>query len=163
MAEIKNPLAPVYDARSKVLILGTMPSPKSRENGFYYGHPQNRFWRVLAALLKEPLPENNEQKRQMALRHGIALYDVLQACEIQGAADASIRQPIPSDLEPILQAAEIRAVFATGQKAAALYRKYSQAKAGRPIFCLPSPSPANCAVSLEQLIRAYAAILDYLR
>ncbi len=158
MAEVKNPFAPVYDARSKVLILGTLPSPKSRENGFYYGHPQNRFWRVLAALLEEPLPENNEQKRQMALRHGIALYDVLQACEIQGAADASIRQPIP-----ILQAAEIRAVFATGQKAAALYRKYSQAKTGRPIFCLPSPSPANCAVSLEQLIRAYAAILDYLR
>lgn len=163
MAEIKNPFAPLYDAHSKVLILGTMPSPKSRENGFYYGHPQNRFWRVLAALLEEPLPESNEQKRQMALRHGIALYDVLQACEIQGAADASIRQPIPSDLQPILQAAEIRALFATGKKAAELYKKYSQPKTQRSIIALPSPSPANCAVSLEQLTQAYAAILDYLR
>ena len=163
MAEIVNPFAPVYDAHSKVLILGTMPSPKSRENGFYYGHPQNRFWRVMASLFGEPLPENNEQKRQMVLRHGIALYDVLEACEIQGAADASIRAPIPSDLAPILQAAEIQAIFATGQKAAALYRKHSQAKTRRPIFCLPSPSPANCAVSLERLICAYAAILDYLR
>ncbi len=163
MQEILNPFAPVFDEHSRVLILGTMPSPKSREKGFYYGHPQNRFWRVLSAVLDEPLPESDVQKREFVLKRGIALYDVLRSCAISGASDASIRRPVANDLSPILERAEIRAIFATGQKAAVLYRAHCEKKTGREIVALPSPSPANCAFSMEQLIRAYQVIVDFLR
>lgn len=163
MAAIENPFEPVFDEHSKVLILGTMPSPKSRENGFYYGHPQNRFWRVMAEVLGDGTPQENEQKRAFLLKQGIALYDVLAACEITGASDASIAHPVANDLAGILGAAEIRAIFATGQKAGALYRKYCEQKTGRPIIVLPSPSPANCAMSIERLVREYRRILEFLR
>ena len=163
MAAIQNPFEPVFDAQSRVLILGTIPSPKSRENGFYYGHPQNRFWRVLAEVFGQEVPESNEQKRAFVLKRGIALYDVLAACEITGASDASIASPVPNDLAPILRAAEIQAVFATGQKAGALYRKYCEDKTGMPILALPSPSPANCAMDIERLVGEYRRILEFLR
>lgn len=163
MATIVNPFRPIFDAHSKVLILGTMPSPKSRENGFYYGHPQNRFWRVLAEIFGEGIPQENERKRAFLLKQRIALYDVLSACEITGASDASIAHPVPNDLVPILKAAEIRAIFATGQKAGVLYRKYCEEKTGRPIIVLPSPSPANCAMSIERLAGEYRRILEFLR
>lgn len=126
-AHIVHTIPPVYDARSRVLILGTMPSPKSREQGFYYGHPQNRFWRALAAALDEPAPQTVPEKRALALRRGIALWDVLASCDIEGASDASIQNPVANDLTPILAAADIRAVFTTGRRAA------------RP---LPNPHPA---------------------
>ena len=163
MQQVCNPFAPVFDENSQILILGTMPSPKSRENGFYYGHPQNRFWRVLSEVLGEPLPESNEQKRELVLRRGIALYDVLGACEISGASDASIRRPVANDLSPILEQAEIKAIFATGQKAAKLYQAYCEKRTKRGIMALPSPSPANCAFTMERLTLAYQVILKYLR
>ena len=154
-------LPPVYRADSAVLVLGTIPSPKSREAGFYYSHPQNRFWRVLAALFGEPLPADNAQKRELVLRHHIALWDVLAECEIAGAADSSIRRERPNDLGRIFSAAPIRMVFTTGKKAEALYRRHCYPVWRRESICLPSTSPANCACSLLQLEKAYRVLLDY--
>lgn len=152
----------MFDRRSRILILGTIPSPKSRETGFFYGHPQNRFWRVLAAVLGEAVPASNEEKTALCLRRRIALWDVLSACEIEGAADTSIRNPVPNDLSSLLADSEIRAVFTTGGKAFSLYKRYSQPLTGVPAVPLPSTSPANCARSLESLCEAYQIILTYL-
>lgn len=158
-AVVTHPLPPVWDAHSRVLILGTMPSPASRAQGFYYGHPQNRFWRVLAAVLSQPEPAADPAaRRDFALRHGIALFDVLRRCEIAGASDASIRAGEPNDFSDILAGADIRAVFTTGKRAFALYERLCLPATGRPAVCLPSPSAANCRVSLGELIRAYAPI-----
>lgn len=159
---VVHPIAPLYDSASRVLLLGTMPSPKSREQGFFYGHPQNRFWRVMAEIFDAPLPRTNEEKAALLLSRGVALWDVLYSCEIDGASDASIKNAVPNDLTPILQAADIRAVFATGGRAAALYRAFLQPKTGLPIFALPSTSPANCACSLERLCGEYRRMLAYL-
>lgn len=161
-ARIVHTIPPVWDARSRVLILGTMPSPKSREQGFYYGHPQNRFWRALCAALDEPLPGTAEEKRALVLRRRIALWDVLASCNIEDASDASIRDPVPNDLSPILAGADIRAVYTTGGKAAALYKKLVEPHTGVPAAALPSPSPANCACPFEKLAAAYRAILEHL-
>ena len=154
-------LPPVYREDSAVLVLGTIPSPKSREAGFYYSHPQNRFWRVMAALFEEPLPADNAQKQALVLRHQIALWDVLAECEIAGASDSSIRQERPNDLGLIFSAAPIRMVFTTGKKAEALYRKHCYPVWLRESICLPSTSPANCACPLPRLIEAYRVLLDY--
>lgn len=159
---IVHEISPVYDVRSRVLILGTMPSPKSREAGFFYGHPQNRFWRVMASILKSPLPRTVGEKRALVLENRIALWDVLHSCTIEGAGDASIRNAVPNDLTPILRAADIRAVFTTGTKAFALYNRYIRPNVGREAIPLPSTSPANCAQSLESLCGRYAEILTYL-
>ena len=158
---VSHPLAPVVDARSRVLILGTMPSPASRATGFYYNHPQNRFWKVLAALFDEPVPVANTEKEQLALRHGIALWDVLARCVISGAADSSISECVPNDLGLVLDAAPIEAIFCTGSKAAELYRRHCEPRTGIPCTRLPSTSPANAAMRLPQLIEAYRAILPY--
>ena len=158
-AVVTHSLPPVWDAHSRVLILGTMPSPASRAQGFYYGHPQNRFWRVLAAVLGEADPAADPAaRREFALRHGIALFDVLRRCEIAGAADASIRAGEPNDFSAILAGADIRAVFTTGKRAFALYERLCLPATGRPAVCLPSPSAANCRMSMDELIRAYAPI-----
>ena len=159
---IEHPLEPVFDERSCVLVLGTMPSPKSREVGFYYGHPQNRFWRVLARLFDEPLATTNERRRDQLLRHHIALWDVLASCEISGASDASISDAVPNDLSRILDAAPIEAVFCTGAKAAELYARYCEPATGMPCVKLPSTSPANAAAKFEQLVAAYSELLDHL-
>ena len=158
---VEHPLQPVYDADSRVLVLGTMPSPKSRETGFYYNHPQNRFWKVMAALFDEPLPASNDEKRRLVLRHGIALWDVLARCTIEGASDGTIADCVPNNLGVILAEAPIEAVFCTGAKAAELYRRHCEAATGIAAVRLPSTSPANAAVSLDQLIEAYRAILPY--
>ena len=139
-----------------------MPSPTSREQGFYYGHPQTRVWRALAAALDEPEPRTVPEKRALVLRRGIALWDVLASCDIEGASDASIRNPVANDLTPILAAADIRAVFTTGRRAAALYQTHIRLRTGLAALALPSPSPANCACSLDRLVEAYRAVLDYL-
>lgn len=157
-----HPIPPLWDSRSRILILGTMPSPKSRAAGFYYAHPQNRFWRVLAQVLGEAVPQTTEERRAMALRRGIALWDVLHACEIDGASDSSIRNPVPNDLSPILSGAEIRAIFTTGKKSTELYNKYLLLQTGISCIPLPSTSPANCAVSLAGLAEAYQKILPFL-
>lgn len=155
-------IPPCYDENSKILILGSFPSPKSREFGFYYGHPQNRFWRVLAALLHQPLPTSNEEKRKLVLEHGIALWDVLESCEIRGADDASIRNETPNDIRLILNACDISAIFTTGGTATKLYRKHILPVTHRDTIALPSTSPANCRVSLEALIQKYHILTSYL-
>lgn len=156
---VTHEIQPVFDSRSRVLLLGTMPSPASREQGFYYGRPQNRFWRVIAAIFDEPVPRTIEEKRDMLLRHHIALWDVLASCEIEGASDASIRDAQPNDLARIFDAADIRAVFATGTKAGELYRKLIEPTLGVPCTTLPSTSPANAKMKLADLVGAYAKAL----
>ncbi len=151
---------PVFDSSSRVLILGTMPSPRSRERGFYYMHPQNRFWGVLSQVLSEPFPEDIHARRDMCLRHGVALWDVLAECTISGAADSSIKNAVPNRLQLIFDSADIRAVFTTGKKAQSLYERFFPDF--MPAVCLPSTSPANCAVSREKLAERYAEILKHL-
>ena len=148
---------------SRVLILGTIPSPKSREQGFYYGHPQNRFWKVLADVLGEEFPQTVEERKRFLKRNHIALWDVLESCEIKGASDVSIRNARPNDMNRILQAADIRAIFATGAKAAQLYKKLCFPECGVEAVRLPSTSPANCGCSYEKLREAYSQICDYVR
>ena len=121
---IEHPLEPIYAVDSRVLVLGTMPSPKSREIGFYYGHPQNRFWKVMGALFDEPEPLGIEGRTAFLYAHGIALWDVLSSCAIVGASDASIVDPVANDLSRIAEAAPLEAVFTTGSKATALYRRF---------------------------------------
>lgn len=154
-----HPLAPVWNEASKILILGTFPSVKSREAAFYYGNPRNRFWSVLAAVLREPEPRDVPQKKEFLLRNGIAVFDVLKSCEIRGSSDASIRKPEPNDLSEIFCAAKIRAVFTNGKKAYEYYMKYCFADTGRESVCLPSTSPANAAMSLEKLAAAWSVVL----
>lgn len=160
---VEHPLAPVWNEASRVLILGTMPSPKSREQGFYYAHPQNRFWKVLASLFEQPLPNGTEERRRFALQHQIALWDVLASCEISGAADQSIRNPVPNPIENLLGNSNLRAVFTTGATAFRLYQKLCLPRTGISAIALPSTSPANCRVNLEQLCEAYQVILPYLQ
>lgn len=159
-ARVVHTIEPVFDERSRVLVLGTMPSPKSREIGFYYGHPQNRFWRVLAALFDEPVPTTNEERTALLLAHRIALWDVLASCTIKGASDASIADAVPNDLSRITEAAPIQRVFCTGATAARLYRKHCEAATGIPATQLPSTSPANAAWSLDRLIEAYRPLAE---
>lgn len=162
MEVVNHTFKPIYDDQSKVLILGTMPSPKSRENGFYYGHPQNRFWRVLADIFNDELPRTNEEKLSFVQQHHIALWDVLASCEIKGAEDSSIKNPIPNDFTQILEGSSIQAVFTTGKKASDLYMKYCYPKTNIPCIPLPSSSPANRRVSDEQLKQEYSQILNYI-
>ena len=140
-----------------------MPSPKSREIGFYYSHPQNRFWPLLSDLLGQKKPETVSEKQAFLLRNHIALWDVLSGCSIIGADDSSIQNPIPNDLRKILEAADIKAIFTTGTKAASLYKKYCLPQIGRQAIALPSTSPANCRFyTYETLKQAYQIILEYL-
>ena len=162
MEHIIHSIEPVFDAESRVLILGTMPSPKSREVQFYYGHPQNRFWQVLAAVLGEELPQSVPEKKAMLLRHRIALWDVLAECEITGASDSSFRNPVANDLSVILDHAPVQAVFTTGATAWKLYTRLQKPHTGIEAVRLPSTSPANCAVKMEALTEAYKAILPWL-
>ena len=152
---IHHPFAPVFDSTSRVLVLGTFPSVQSRANAFYYGHPQNRFWPMLAALFGTVVPSSVEEKTALLLTHHVALWDVLASCDIAGSADGSIRNPVPNDLSELLGQAPIRAVFANGQTAAALYRRWSQPQTGLPMIALPSTSPANARCTLETLIAAW--------
>ncbi len=160
---IAHPLDPVFDARSRVLVLGTMPSPRSREEGFYYGHPRNRFWKVLGALFGEPEPLGIEMRRAFLLAHRIALWDVLASCTIEGASDASIADPVPNDLRRVGSTAPIEAVFTTGTKASELYRRLcaGMLPSARHVP-LPSTSPANARMRLDDLVQAYRPIRDEL-
>lgn len=163
MAELRrvtHSIPPTFDKNSRVLVLGSMPSPKSRETGYNYGHPQNRFWRVLAQIANEPVPATNELKRDFCLRHGIALWDVLAECYIEGASDASIRNAKPNQLTIITKAAPIEAIFCTGAKAHALYKRLCEKDVGMPATRLPSTSPANAACTMSTLVDAYAAIFE---
>ena len=155
-----HPISPVFDEHSEILVLGSFPSVKSRESGFFYGHPQNRFWRVLAALYEEPLPAAVSEKKTLLLRHHIALWDVIQSCEIEGSSDASIRDVVPNDLGVIFSAAPVRRVFTNGGTADKLYRKYCEKRTGLTAVRLPSTSPANARMGLDALIRAWNVLLE---
>ena len=158
--------APVYNAHSRALILGTWPSPKSREMAFYYGHQQNRFWPMLAALTGEAVParEAIEAKKQIILRHGLALWDTLERCTITGASDASIRDVVPNDIAGLLAKAPIEAVFCNGATAYKIYTNYLEPISGIPAVKLPSTSPANAAWSPARLQAAWgAALAPFLR
>ena len=158
-----HPFPPLYDARSRVLILGSFPSIKSREQMFFYGHPQNRFWRVIPALFGEDIPTTIEEKKSLILRHHLALWDTIASCEITGSSDASITNVIANDLSPILRAADIRAVFCNGGTSYRWYRKLLQNELGREAGLLPSTSPANAQWTLPRLTEAWKqAILPYL-
>ena len=158
---IVHDIPPVFAANSRVLLLGSLPSPKSRAQGFFYGHPQNRFWPTLAAVLNEPVParDNIAAKKAMLLKHRLALWDVLASCQIAGASDASITQPQPNDIASLLAQTQIQAVFCTGAKAYSLYQKLCLPQPGLPAQMLPSPSPANRRWSNAQLQAAYQKIL----
>ena len=145
-----HPFAPVVDENCRVLILGSFPSVKSRENAFYYGHPQNRFWRVLAAVFDEQVPQTTEEKTAFLLRYHIALWDVIASCDIVGSGDSSIKNVVPNDLKAIMDKAKIVQVLLNGQTAGKLYKKY-QKNAAIPFTVLPSTSPANAAWSVERL------------
>lgn len=153
---IKHEFEPVFDENSKVLVLGTLPSVKSRENNFYYGHPQNRFWKLIAALCDEDIvPQTIEEKRKILLKHHIAVWDVISECDIIGSSDSSIKNVVPADLSVILDNTDIDRIYANGGKAYELYMKYQYGKIGREIIKLPSTSPANAVYSLERLLECW--------
>lgn len=158
---ISHGFEPVFDARSRVLVLGSFPSVLSRENRFYYGNPRNRFWRVMADVLGEAEPSADDLvgKRAMLLRHGVALWDVVESCEVRGSSDASIRSVIPSDVARITDVAPIRAVLCNGGTAARLYRRWLEPVTGLPAVTLPSTSPANAAWSLPRLTERWREVL----
>ena len=155
-----HPLAPIFDRNSRVLLLGSMPSPKSRELGFYYAHPQNRFWRVLATLYQCPIPQTVSEKRALLAHTHIALWDVIASCTLHGSSDASIRNAVPNDLSPLLHRAPIQAIFTNGATADTLYRRYLFAQTKILAVRLPSTSPANAAWSLQRLCDAWQIIRD---
>lgn len=159
---IKHHIEPVWDKNSKVLILGSFPSVKSREYGFFYGHPQNRFWRVLAEITGDSLPDTVQNKKAFLLSHGIALWDVIAACDISGSADSTIRNVVPNDISPILNGADIGAIFVNGRTSATLYSKYTEPLTGRSAIYLPSTSPANAAWTIQRLCTEWRAIISYL-
>lgn len=160
--KVHHILKTIYNKDSQILILGTIPSPKSRENGFYYGHPQNRFWRVLADVLNCPFPHTIEEKTKLLLNHHIALWDVLESCDINGASDSSIKDPVPNDLNTIIHKTKITQIFVTGKKAETLYNKLCLNKTNIPCIYLPSTSPANAAITYLKLKKQYEIILNYL-
>ena len=155
---MNHPFEPIYNANSNVLILCTFPSVKSREHHFYYGHPQNRFWKVISTLTHTTLPQSIEAKKVMLLAHGIAIWDVIQSCDIVGSSDSSITNVIPMDFSRILAQSQVKRIFANGATAAKLYQKYCEQSTGIPIIKLPSTSTANAAFSLEKLLNEWSMI-----
>ena len=159
---IVHPIKPLFNRDSEILILGSFPSVKSREEGFFYGHPQNRFWEVISTVFREPIPYTIEQKRSLVLRHGIALWDVLASCLIDGADDASIKEPQPNDFSTLLSESSITRIFTTGDKAYKLYQKLCRKQTGIDAEKLPSTSPANRGRwPLKKLIDAYSVLNIY--
>ena len=155
---VSHPFAPLFSENSRVLILGSFPSVRSRQQNFYYGHPQNRFWKVVAALYDEEIPETVEEKKRLITGHGLALWDTIASCEITGSSDASIRDARANDLSVILDHCQIRGIYCNGRKSYDLYQKYIQPVTGRDAVCLPSTSPANARWRLPDLIEAWAVI-----
>jgi len=152
---VKHPFEPVYDSQSRILILGTMPSPESRKDEFYYGHSGNRFWRVLAGIFKTPLPKTKEEKTELLLSNNLALWDVLKSCYIDGAKDSSISNPVVNEFSTILKKAKIERVLCNGKKAFELYNAHCKSQTGIEAVSLLSTSPANRRANIEVLTKAY--------
>lgn len=157
-----HPIAPIYDKHAKILILGSFPSVRSRELEFFYAHPRNRFWPLLAALCHEQLPDSVEEKKKLLLHHGIALWDVAAACEIQGSADSTLTQVIANDISPILKSASISQIYLNGNTAAKHYQHLIEPQIHRTGIVLPSTSPANAAWSFQRLLQAWRVIQDHI-
>lgn len=157
---IIHPFPPLYDEHSEILILGSLPSIKSREQMFFYGHPQNRFWKVLSAVLGETLPATIEEKKQMLLRNHIALWDTIYSCDIIGSSDSSIRNVVPTDLNRILAESAVSRIYCNGKTSGKYFEKYQQKILGMEAQVLPSTSPANAAYSVEKLISVWAEALQ---
>ena len=157
---LDHPFGPLYDENSRVLILGSFPSVKSREQNFFYGHPQNRFWKVVAAIFGRPVPQTVEDKKQLILGSGLALWDSIASCEITGSSDSSIRNARANDIGIILDSCNIERIYCNGRKSHELYQKYIEPQTGHEAVCLPSTSPANAQWTLEKLIEAWAVIKE---
>ena len=155
---VQHPIAPVWDSCSRILILGSFPSVKSREQRFFYGHPQNRFWRVLSHILEDTHPVSVDEKTAFLLRHHIAVWDVVASCDIEGSADSTMKNVTVNDLNIILNHADIRQIYLNGKTAQKYYLKYTKPKIGRDAVVLPSTSPANAAWSLARLIEKWCMI-----
>ncbi len=153
-----HPLPPVYDENSRVLILGSFPSVKSRETGFFYGHPRNRFWMVLAEVFEDDVPVTIAEKKRFLLKHGVAVWDVIASCEIRGSSDSSITNVRVNDLSIILNKTDIKDIYVNGGKAESIYEKYMEKQVGRKCVRLPSTSPANAAWSLDRLTESWKII-----
>lgn len=156
----EHPFPPLYDKNSKILILGSFPSVKSREQMFFYGHPQNRFWKVISAVYGCDTPETVDEKREFLLNHKIALWDVIASCEIEGSSDSSIKNVTANDISIILDWADIKQIYVNGKTAEKYFKKYIEKSVGKAAVCLPSTSPANAAWSSDRLVRAWQVIAD---
>jgi len=157
---IVHPFDPLYDENSEILILGSFPSVKSREQMFYYGHPQNRFWKVMAFALGEDVPQTIEEKKAMLFKHHVALWDTIYSCEITGSSDASIKNAVPNDIAGLVKKTNIRHVYCNGKASYKLYMKYIDGDMDLPVTDLPSSSPANAVWTLEKLCAKWASEID---
>lgn len=157
-----HPIPPLYNKESRLLILGSFPSVKSREQAFFYGHPQNRFWRVVAEIFESPVPDTIDEKKRLILNNRLALWDVIAECEITGSSDSSIKAVIPNDIGKIISDSDIKAIFVNGRTAEKYYIRYTEHIIGKKAVCLPSTSPANAAWSLERLCGEWKIIKDYI-
>ncbi len=157
---IVHPFGPLYDENSRILILGSLPSVKSREQQFFYGHPQNRFWPLLASLFGEQPPVTIEEKKALALRHHIAMWDTIYSCDIRGSSDSSIRNAVPTDLKTVLENSRITRVFCNGRTSGRYYHRFQEKILGIPAVELPSTSPANAAWTMERLREAWSIITE---
>ena len=160
MTVIQHPFGPLYSSRSRVLILGSFPSVKSREQNFFYGHPQNRFWKVIAHVFDDDVPSTVEEKKTLILENGLALWDSIASCEITGSSDSSIRNVKANDISLILDNCSIEKIFCNGRKSYELYCRYIEPETGREAVCLPSTSPANAAWTLDKLCGAWNIIKE---
>ncbi len=155
---IIHPIPPLFDKNSKTLILGSFPSVKSRESSFFYGHKQNRFWQVIAAIFNKAIPNTLEEKKQLLLDCNIALWDVIGCCDIEGSADSTIKNVTPNNLDVILKSAPIKRIFVNGKTALKYYNQLILPIVQQPAFLLPSTSPANASYSLNKLIQEWEII-----
>lgn len=158
MTEI-HPIPPLYSKNSEILILGSFPSVKSRENEFFYAHPQNRFWKVLSAVFNSPLPQNTDEKKELVLKNKLALFDVIKQCDIKGSGDSTIKNVIPNDLKSIIESSNIKHIFLNGKTAEKYYKKYLAPNINIEFTTLPSTSPANAAYSLDRLIEEWKMVI----
>ena len=155
---VTHTFEPVFNKDSKILILGSFPSVKSRENNFYYGHPQNRFWKVLAKLFEEEVPQSIEDKKTFLFEHHIAVWDVIESCTIIGSSDSSIKDVVVNDFSKVLANSAIERIYVNGGKAYELYHKYAEKQTGVKAVKLPSTSPANAAWSVDRLCEVWREV-----